>query len=407
MPKKSIEINPFDGGLNNYADARDIKENELAVATNVDTDQPGRIMIGKRTKDKSVRTGPASISAGKGLFQYNSDYDTSNAGVPTEYQLLYDNNTLYRRDTGSTNFTSISSLGSAYNPVYYSLDGNVRLSDGDHSSDTKFIGVTDVDNFSTNQLPALTIVNSYIDPPTDGDLTRDPADSTAAPSSQNDNYIDMIVKQKTGSKADWFTFDGSDSSDKQLTSIKNGGYSSNPTTVVNNVITESNINSHALIDTSHTLNGSTVNASDGEYYHVDKGNGSVTYSECQIFFASGQETSFEDKSIFVDLYIPSGTKSNLKTEAIVFEVGNNESNHYRYNIANSQITEDQWQTHELKFGHHDSQDGSPNAVGILYFKATAQFQSSSNTNTDWGIDELKTGDITVGTWNGRYRFFYI
>ena len=207
-------------------------------------------------------------------------------------------------------------------------------------------------------------------------------------------------------KKDWFTFDGSDSSDKQLTSIKNGGYSSNPVTVINNAITESNINSHALIDTSHTLNGTSVNASDGEYYHVDKGNSSVTYSECQIFFASGQETSFEDKSIFVDLYIPSGTKSNLKTEAIVFEVGNNESNHYRYNIANSQITEDQWQTHELKFGHHDSQDGSPNAVGILYFKATAQFQSSSNTNTDWGIDELKTGDITVGTWNGRYRFFY-
>ena len=406
MPKKSIEINPFDGGLNNYADARDIKENELAVATNVDTDQPGRIMIGKRTKDMSARTGPASVSAGTGLFQYNSDYNTSNAGVPTEYQLLYDNNTLYRRDISSTNFTSIASLGSAYNPVYYALDGNVRLGDGNLSSDTKFVGVTDVDNFGNNQALALTIVNSYIDPPTDGDLTKDPADQTAAPSSQSTNYIDMIVQQKTGNKTDWFTFDGSDSSDKQLTSIKNGGYSSNPVTVINNAITESNINSHALIDTSHTLNGTSVNASDGEYYHVDKGNSSVTYSECQIFFASGQETSFEDKSIFVDLYIPSGTKSNLKTEAIVFEVGNNESNHYRYNIANSQITEDQWQTHELKFGHHDSQDGSPNAVGILYFKATAQFQSSSNTNTDWGIDELKTGDITVGTWNGRYRFFY-
>ena len=56
MPKKSIEINPFDGGLNNYADARDIKENELAAATNVDTDQPGRIKMGKRIKDVSVRT---------------------------------------------------------------------------------------------------------------------------------------------------------------------------------------------------------------------------------------------------------------------------------------------------------------------------------------------------------------
>tara|TARA_Y100000004_G_scaffold99908_1_gene111975 strand:+ start:1106 stop:3775 length:2670 start_codon:yes stop_codon:yes gene_type:complete len=406
MPKKSIEINPFDGGLNNYADARDIKENELAVATNVDTDQPGRIKMGKRIKDVSVRTGPGNVAEGKGLFQYNSDYNTSNAGVPTEYQLLYDNNTLYRRDADSTNFTSISSLGSAYNPVYFSLDGNVRFADGDHASDTKFIGVTNVDNFSLNQAPALTIVNSYIDPPTDGDLTRDPADSTAAPSSQNDNYIDMIVKQKTGSTTDWFTFDGSDSSDKQLTNIRNRAYSSNLATAVAADVTEANINTSALIDTSHTLNGASVSASSGEYYHVDKGDSGVDFSECKITFASGQDTSFEDKSIFFDVYVPSGTKNNMQSTALIVEVGNQESDHYTYNIANSQITADQWTTLELKFGQHDSQDGSPNASGILYFKVTAKFQGNGTTNTDWGIDSLKTGDITVGTWNGRYRFFY-
>ena len=38
--------------------------------------------------------------------------------------------TLSAEILASTNFTSIASLGSAYNPVYYALDGNVRLGDG-------------------------------------------------------------------------------------------------------------------------------------------------------------------------------------------------------------------------------------------------------------------------------------
>ena len=81
MPKKSIEINPFDGGLNDFADARDIEENELAAATNIKTDQPGRIKIGKRVQSVAARTigGASTISAGTGLFHYNSDFNTSNA----------------------------------------------------------------------------------------------------------------------------------------------------------------------------------------------------------------------------------------------------------------------------------------------------------------------------------------
>ena len=90
MPKKSIEINPFDGGLNDYADARDIKENELATATNIRVDQPGRIRIGKRISSVSARTSEdAAITTGSGLFHYNSDFNTSHALGNTEYQLNF------------------------------------------------------------------------------------------------------------------------------------------------------------------------------------------------------------------------------------------------------------------------------------------------------------------------------
>ena len=53
MPRKSKQINPFDGGLNNYSDARDIEENELAEAVNVDTSNPGRVSIGSSFKQNT------------------------------------------------------------------------------------------------------------------------------------------------------------------------------------------------------------------------------------------------------------------------------------------------------------------------------------------------------------------
>ena len=115
MPKKSIEINPFDGGLNNFADARDIKENELATATNINTDQPGRIRIGKRIHSVAARTGIADIQAGLGLFHYNSDYASDSSEGNTEYQVIFNTSTnaLMRRTTSDTNWTALSSLGAA------------------------------------------------------------------------------------------------------------------------------------------------------------------------------------------------------------------------------------------------------------------------------------------------------
>tara|TARA_R100001463_G_scaffold5264_1_gene18379 strand:+ start:3903 stop:6746 length:2844 start_codon:yes stop_codon:yes gene_type:complete len=405
MPKKSIEINPFDGGLNNYADARDIKENELAAATNVITDQPGRIRVGKRIHSLSARTGPATISAGKGLFQYNSDYNATNSIASTEYQLMYHGNALFRRSTADTNFTSIASLGASYDPNYYALDGNIRLSDANLSSDTKFIGVTDVDNFGSDQSAALTIVNSYIDPPTDGDITIDPADSTAVPSNQNDNFLDLIVQKKIGSSSDWFTFNHNNTSDKTMYKIVNGA------TNTSNDVTESNFSSAADIASTHNLNGTNVNANEGHYYRVGKTDGSVSYSECKITFQTGQEVSFQDKSVFVDVYVPTATKNNLEATSFIVEIGNSESDHYTYNIASSSIEVDQWQTLEFPFGSHDEMDGSPNATGIKYFKITAKFQNagateSNGNSVEWGVDNLKIGENSRGTWSGRYRFFY-
>ena len=227
MPKKSIEINPFDGGLNDYADARDIKENELAAATNVRIDQPGRIRVAKRINTISERTSENSaITTGSSLFHYNSDFNTSHAAGNTEYQLLYQASTLYRRSAADTNFTSILD-GNVYTPCFFTLDGNIRFSDGAHGSDTKFIGVTDVDYFGQAEANEFTIKNAYIDPPTAGSLTKDPG--TPANAVTVNNSLALIVQQKVGSTEDWFNFNKSDTSDKDINIISNQYSSTNST----------------------------------------------------------------------------------------------------------------------------------------------------------------------------------
>ena len=400
MPKKSIEINPFDGGLNDFADARDIEEKELAAATNINTDQPGRIKIGKRVVNVATRTGPAGITTGKGVFQFSSDYNASNALVPTEYQLLYYNNTLYRRSLADTNFSSISSLGVAYDPDFFSLDGNIRFSDGNLSSDTKFVGVTDVDNFGVGQSPALTITNAYIDPPTDGDLTKDPADATDVPSSQTDNFIDLIVQKKVGTTEDWFNFDfGTNDGDTAITGLYN--HAQNGATT----ITESNVSGYSsYVNTSVTLHGVTsVNAVSGKCFRVEKDSTSINYSEAKIGFVSTK--NFEDKSVYIDVYVPTATKSALDQTIFTVEIGNSADDHYTYKIGSAAVAADEWVTLEFQYGQHDDMDGSPNAVSIDFFKITAHHQNNSDTH-DWAIDNLKIGESSRGTWNGRYKFYY-
>ena len=85
--------------------------------------------------------------------------------------------------------------GSAYDPCFFSLDGNVRISDGAHTSDTKFIGVTDVDYFGQAEANQFTVINSYIDAPTAGSLTKDPANPATAVTVNN--ALALIVQQKT------------------------------------------------------------------------------------------------------------------------------------------------------------------------------------------------------------------
>ena len=60
MPKQVYKITRFDGGLNSDSDPRDINDDELAGATDIDTTAIGRIsMLGGFTDHESTSTAAA------------------------------------------------------------------------------------------------------------------------------------------------------------------------------------------------------------------------------------------------------------------------------------------------------------------------------------------------------------
>lgn len=413
MPKKSIEINPFDGGLNNYADARDIKENELAAASNINTDQPGRIKIGKRIHSVAARTGADDVQTGLGLFHYSSDYAANNTEANTEYQVLFNSSTnhLLRRTLSDTNFTSLVALGAAYTPVYYSIDGILKLSDQTLSSDSKFLGVTDVNYFGEAQDNFFTTTNAYIDPPTDGDLTKDPADGTDVPPSQNTGHLDWIVQQKTGSKSDWFSFDKNDTNDTALRNTGIGGIINQYSSTTNTDLTQTEYDS----DTTYVLSSdSGISAVSGQMYKAIKGSGSVDYNRVLFRFDASSPKNYEEKSIFISLYFTSAVKNNLKSGAVKIRVGNfindqgtSGNDCYVYEFGSNQITADDWTVLELAHGQHDEVEGNPNASGLDHLQVVTEYLSNSATDsiTTYYLDNLQIGDSSRGLWNGRYKFF--
>jgi hypothetical protein len=399
MPKKSIEINPFDGGLNDYADARDIAENELAAATNVKIDQPGRIRIGKRISTVAARNADAAaITIGSGMFHYNSDFNTSHAIGNTEYQLMYQNSILWRRSIADSHFASILS-GSAYTPCFFTIDGNIRLSDGAFASDTKFIGVTDVDYFGQAEANEFTIKNSYIDSPTAGSLTKDPA-TPANPVTINDALC-LIVQQKTGTKEDWFNFNKSDTSDTNITNLYY--YSGNYQTYISSQSVYDN-------NTTYPLSSADgISAEEGELLKVTKSNSSGDYQNVRIKFAA--QKSYEEKSAFISVYFTNAVKNHLQNSAVTIRVGTSinlsgtSNDCYVYNIGSDQIDADSWTTLELTQGQHDDTEGSPNASGLDFFRIDVHYDDNSNTDTVFYLDNLQIGETSRGLWNGKYKFF--
>ena len=152
MPRKSLQLNDFSGGLNTKSSPRDIAPNELSKAENVIISNPGLV---ESASDSSAKLGTANApnaqtTAGYGAFIFNSQYNTDSSATITDSVQVF----AYPEDNASTtttkiltyarafgnsgNFTLTESSGDAIvdmqvtggvHPVYYYVDGSLYISD--------------------------------------------------------------------------------------------------------------------------------------------------------------------------------------------------------------------------------------------------------------------------------------
>ena len=162
MAKKVHTISQFHGGLNTQANPSDLKDNEMPILEDAMVDELGKIkMMGGiatsiDTADTSGITG--TMKAGYGIHAWKSDYTgaedkgSSEATTGDNYVAMYDGDDgqvwVYSDAVGtsgdgwdddvSSSTNGVIDIGSSNTssaqPCFYSIDGGLRISDGNHSS---------------------------------------------------------------------------------------------------------------------------------------------------------------------------------------------------------------------------------------------------------------------------------
>ena len=89
MPKKSFTINKFDGGLNKKADDRDLLENQLSEAIDIDVSLRGKVKnMGNFQIPHLLAPDTTPVDPGFGLFSFAHDYEMVQLGNTTAEQLI-------------------------------------------------------------------------------------------------------------------------------------------------------------------------------------------------------------------------------------------------------------------------------------------------------------------------------
>ena len=133
---KILDIEEFEGGLNNHADPRDIAQDELALLSNLLTTNKGAIKIGYSISDVSTPadltlSGLTAAMNGRNIYVYNSDFNSSNSEGASTYILFSNGIKLYRLEGSTwTEITTFTGSSQSLNPSVVVYDGNLRYSDG-------------------------------------------------------------------------------------------------------------------------------------------------------------------------------------------------------------------------------------------------------------------------------------
>ena len=175
MPKKSLKINQFHGGLNNFRDKRDTPDNALVNASNIMVDIPGKIrMMGRDMPFEELANTiniAGGVTPGYGLFAFKADHDLSGAAtndgnVFVVYQNgnkfnVAQNGIIYDPDTAIDGITAgfNPSWSGAFFTVFHYTNERLFISDGNFDNITnmpyvyEFLGHTRFPSNASHKLP--------------------------------------------------------------------------------------------------------------------------------------------------------------------------------------------------------------------------------------------------------------
>jgi len=149
VPRRSLQLNDFSGGLNTKSSPRDIAPNQVTKADNVVLSNPGMIESSSDATSKASSETMTHTQQGNGAFIFNLQFNVDSSGTATQPSQTIafpidkgsGNTTIqfFRRDFDATgNFALADDSGDAeidmqvtgaVQPVYYFVDGVFHVSD--------------------------------------------------------------------------------------------------------------------------------------------------------------------------------------------------------------------------------------------------------------------------------------
>jgi hypothetical protein len=456
MPKKSKEINPFDGGWNNFSNPRDIEENELAEAINVDCSVKGQISVRRPIAETNItytiHSGNGYIS-GTGFYNFQRDYNlTFSSRADTEIYIIVIKDVPSANQTKvfATNIlTSSLDLETPTNAVelidynegangdpkvtIFNADGNLRISQGNFAnnsnSNTQFYGAIEKVSQANN---TLTIYNE-----TSNNIIGRPALGTFYAGTMNESGTDtadgglhLNVNSVKSFTNPWFSWDTGETGYPTSINADDLQYSSptiaqlesamaSSTLNQNNTSTQLPYNSGFIPTANHETSGTLQHPTDpgnSDIWAITFVGGS---SNEKIIIRNDNAIDFANKSIFIDLWIPSEVYNMLAGNMIEVIIGSNAhldensitTSQWRYIIPAAEIKEEQWFTYEAVHGSHDLITGNPNSSAIDGLGFDLDLGGNSSTmDSNWmmtmAVGKVELGASSQGQWLGNYKFYY-
>tara|TARA_R110000851_G_scaffold16312_1_gene53290 strand:+ start:1458 stop:4304 length:2847 start_codon:yes stop_codon:yes gene_type:complete len=193
MAKTALELKSFHNGINSKTNSRDILDDELVVGKNISVDSIGKIvMSGGKSEITTTNLTLATMKDSYGLFRFSADWDkVGTENTETDYLIVFDDSEgkLYWLPSSETawetraqwlDLSSDWGTAESSSPMFYYVDGALRMSDGNFSNTNnapQWIGNINRTLFPDSGNSGILVYNSWyrenqeLEKPTSGSIS--------------------------------------------------------------------------------------------------------------------------------------------------------------------------------------------------------------------------------------------